>query len=200
VTGVKPYRSETMAIGVLFVVSAPSGAGKSTLIKRISPLFPDMTYSVSCTTRSPRAGEVDGVHYHFVDRDRFMAMTRDGAFLEWKEVHGCLYGTPAAPARKVIDSGGRMIMDIDVQGAKEVFEKVERAVGIFVTAPNVEALEVRLRSRAADSDESIRSRVEEARNEMRQADMFHYRIVNDDLEHAAQELAEIIRRESETEC
>ncbi len=184
-----------MKKGLLFVLSAPSGAGKSTMIERIRMLFPEMLYSVSCTTRSPRKGEIDGIHYHFIDPERFHRMIEEGEFLEWKEVHGSLYGTPAAPVRKAIDSGRIMVLDIDVQGAKEVLKVVRDAVGIFISTPNMKVLEERLRSRGTDSEASIRTRLRNAAQEMESAPLFRYSIVNEDLETAVAELASIMREE-----
>jgi guanylate kinase len=182
--------------GLLFIVSAPSGAGKSTLLERVRRIFPDMLYSVSCTTRKPRPGEIDGVHYFFVDDDKFSRMVREDGFLEWKEVHGNRYGTPAKPVNDCLEKGGRMILDIDVLGAAEVFRKIPEAVGVFVVAPDMETLEQRLRCRGTESEESVRIRLANARQEMEADALFQYRIVNDSLESAVEELASIIARES----
>ncbi len=185
-----------MGKGTLFVISAPSGAGKSTLISRIRRIFPDIRYSISCTSRPPRKGELEGVDYYFVSADKFRLMIEHNEFLEWKEVHGNMYGTPAGPVRECLASAQLIILDIDVEGAKEVFKKVPEAVGIFVTAPSMEVLERRLVLRGTDSEESIRTRMTNAAGEMQQAGMFKYQIINDDLEKAVDELAGIIRRES----
>lgn len=186
-----------MSTGVIFVISAPSGAGKSTLIERIRPIFPDMLYSVSYTTRPPRNGEVDGVHYHFVSEDRFRKMVEADCFLEWKEVHAHLYGTYAHPIIEAFESGRRMILDIDVEGAKEVFRNIRNAVGIFIQPPDMEALEKRLRLRGTDSEETIQLRIANAKREMRSASVFKHTLVNDDLDRAVEQLASIIRTESE---
>ncbi|MDD3471699.1 MAG: guanylate kinase [Syntrophaceae bacterium] len=183
----------------LFVISAPSGAGKTTLIKQIKPIFPDMKYSISCTTRNPRRGEIDSVSYYFISESKFKSMSKAGEFLEWKNVHGNLYGTPAKPVLDALKSGQRMIMDIDVEGAKEVFSKMPQAIGIFINAPSLEVLEKRLRMRKSDSEESIRIRMLNAFHEIRMSDLFKHRIVNDDLKEAAKELVEIIRKESQIE-
>lgn len=185
-----------MGKGLLFVLSAPSGAGKSTLIDRIRPLFPEMLYSISCTTRPPRQDERDGVHYYFLKEAQFRKMIREGKFLEWKEVHGRLYGTPAQPVAVALNSGKHMILDIDVEGAKEVFRKLPAAVGIFVSAPDTETLEDRLRLRGTDSEKSIRTRMVNALTEMESAPQFRHRIINDDLETAVRELASIVRQET----
>ncbi len=185
-----------MKKGTLFVISAPSGAGKSTLIEIIRPLFPDMLYSVSCTTRAMRRGEIEGKDYYFVTNDEFQRMIENGDFIEWKPVHGNRYGTPAGPVNKAIESGQSMILDIDVEGAKEVFRAFPDSVGIFISAPNMTTLERRLRRRGTDSEESIKMRLANSRGETQMASMFRYHIVNDDLEKAVVDLASIIRRES----
>jgi len=185
-----------MRQGRLFVVSAPSGAGKSTLIDRIRQLFPEMAYSISCTTRQSRGAEKDGIHYYFLTRERFEAMIRNGEFLEFKEVHGNLYGTPAKPVIEVLKQGQAMILDIDVMGAQEVFKRIPAAVGIFVNAPSLDELEKRLRARGTDSEESIRTRMDNAVREIEVGSTFQYQIVNDDLQKAVEELASIIRKES----
>lgn len=186
-----------MGKGTLFVISAPSGAGKSTLIARIRQIFPQMRYSISCTSRPPRKGEAEAVDYYFVGTDKFRMMIQRDEFLEWKEVHGNLYGTPVAPVNECLASARRMILDIDVEGAKEVFKKVPGAVGIFITAPSMAVLEQRLRLRGTDSEKSIRTRMINAAREMEQAGMFKYQIINADLEEAVEELAGIINKESE---
>jgi guanylate kinase len=185
-----------MGKGTLFVISAPSGAGKSTLITRIRRIFPEIRYSISCTSRPPRKRELEGVDYFFVSPHEFRLMRERCEFLEWKEVHGNMYGTPAGPVKDCLESGQLMILDIDVEGAKEVFKKVPEAVGIFITAPSMAALEQRLALRGTDSEESIRIRMINAVSEMKQAGMFKYQIDNDDLERAVEELAGIICRES----
>lgn len=185
-----------MGEGVLFVISAPSGAGKSTLIERVRPLFPDMRYSISCTTRPPRSGEENGVHYYFTERKVFEEMIARGDFLEWKEVHGNLYGTPAGPVKQALSQGHRMILDIDVQGALEVFTKVPEAVGIFITVPDLGVLERRLRTRATDSPETIATRLKNAPGEMEIGLSFQHVIVNDRLDAAVEALAKLIRTQS----
>jgi guanylate kinase len=181
-----------MSKGTLFVLSAPSGAGKSTLIDRVMPLFPKLLYSVSCTTRKPRKGEVDGVDYYFTNETKFQEMIKRGSFLEWKEVHGNLYGTLAPPVLLALARGQSMIMDIDVQGALDVFRNFSSAVGIFIAPPDMETLEQRLRSRGTDSEDAIRLRLENALAEAKLASKFYYILVNDDLETAVLNLTSII--------
>ncbi len=178
------------------MICAPSGAGKSTLITRLSGIFPDMLYSVSCTTRKPRAGEKEGVSYYFMARDEFQERIEKGGLLEWKEVHGNLYGTPAGPVEKALADGRRMILDVDVQGALEVFKRIERSVGIFITVPDLQTIEKRLKLRGTESEEDVKIRLNNAANEMRQMNNFQYIVENDDLEEATRLLAEIIQNES----
>ncbi len=189
-----------MAHGILFVISAPSGAGKSTLIEEIRPMFPDLLYSVSCTTRAPRENEKEGVQYYFLDKLRFDSMVKAGEFLEWKEVHGNRYGTPAQPVKSALDSGRCMILDIDVHGAFRVFEKIHRSVGIFITVPDMDVLEARLRQRGSDSEESIRTRLKNAPGEIELGKKYQYQIVNDNLDAAVADLAAVIRKESRCRC
>jgi guanylate kinase len=182
---------------VLFVLSAPSGAGKSTLIRRVRAVFPDIFYSVSYTTRFPRKGEVDSVDYHFVDKQKFLRMIDDQGFLEWKLVHGSMYGTPRIPIENALRNGARCLLDIDVLGALEAFQRIKNSVGIFIKPPNMAILEERIRLRGLDSEESIKLRMENAQKELMEADNFPYQIVNDDLKRATEELIDIIRKESE---
>lgn len=189
-----------MPTGVIFVISAPSGAGKSTIIEKIRPLFPDMLYSISYTTRPRRNGEIDGVHYHFVTEERFRKMIEADCFLEWKEVHGNLYGTHAHPVIEAFESGKRMILDIDVEGAKEVFKNIHNVVGIFILPPDMDTLEKRLRLRGTDSEETIRLRIAKAPNEIGAAHLFTHRVVNDDLDTAVRGVASILRKESDADA
>ncbi|MEW6352066.1 MAG: guanylate kinase [Thermodesulfobacteriota bacterium] len=186
-----------MGKGRLFVLSAPSGAGKSTLIERIRSVFPEMLYSISCTTRAPRAGEREGVHYYFLDRSRFTQLVHDDGLLEWKEVHGNLYGTPVEPVVAALAQGRHMILDLDVEGAKEVFRKIPSSVGIFIKAPDMAELERRLRARGSDSEESISTRLVNAQKELQAEPLFAYTVVNHDLDDAVEELSSIITQESE---
>ncbi|MGC8658666.1 MAG: guanylate kinase [Desulfomonilaceae bacterium] len=185
---------------VLFVLSAPSGAGKSTLIHRVRRSLPDLFYSVSCTTRSPRKGEVDSVDYHFVSLPTFKQMIGNGDFLEWKEVHGSMYGTPVQPIQDALRNGQRCIMDIDVKGAADVFRRIKESVGIFILPPDLKTLEARLRMRGTDSEDSIKLRLQNAREEIEFANLFSYSIVNDDLDRAVKELIDIIVLESNPVC
>jgi guanylate kinase len=184
--------SVIMAKGTLFVISAPSGAGKTTLINAVRPLFPHILYSVSYTTRPPRPGEIEGVSYFFVKTDQFERMIKSDEFLEWKKVHGNYYGTPRGPVTRALAAGRKMILDIDVQGAMEVFARVPGAVGIFITVPDSHVLEDRLRKRGTDSEETISLRMANATVEIEAADKFDYTVVNNDLAQAVKEMTKII--------
>jgi guanylate kinase len=177
----------------LFIISAPSGAGKSTLVSRVLKLLPDVFLSISCTTRQPRVGEKDGVNYHFISVDEFRKMIRENEFLEWKEVYGNYYGTPKTPVQEALSKGGKVILEIDVQGAKDVLANRPESIAIFISPPDMETLEQRLRDRGTDSDKVIQTRLECAGAEMDEQNIFKYCVVNDDLKRATQELAEIIR-------
>jgi guanylate kinase len=181
--------------GKLFVITAPSGAGKTSLIEAVMRDDPTLKISVSYTTRPPRAGEKDGVDYHFVDRAAFDAMQRHGEFLESAEVHGNHYGTSRKVILDAVAAGEDLILEIDWQGAQQVRRLYPECVGIFILPPSVEELERRMRLRGKDSDAVIRRRVENAREELAHAGEFKYAIINKDFETAQRELAEILRKE-----
>ena len=181
-----------MKKGRIFVISAPSGTGKSTVVEGLLHRFPHLTYSVSCTTRPPRAEERQDVDYHFVDRDTFMSMIRDGDFVEWAEVYGELYGTPRRQLKEAVKKGLDIVLDIDVQGGVAIKDAFPEAVTIFLLPPSLEVLEERLAGRATDSPEQVRLRLENARNEMAYRDRYDHRIVNDRVDRALDDLAKLI--------
>lgn len=181
--------------GRLFVITAPSGAGKTSLIDAVMQDDPTLRISISYTTRSPRPGEKDGVDYHFVDRKTFLAMRERGEFLESAEVHGNYYGTGKRVILDAVKRGDDLILEIDWQGAQQVRRLYPGCIGIFILPPSVEELERRMRSRGQDSDEVIRQRVQNAREELSHAGEFKYVIINKDFETARRELASIIQRE-----
>jgi guanylate kinase len=187
-----------MPVGPLIVVSGPAGSGKSTLIARAVEAFaPRLRHSVSATTRAPRRGEVDGIHYHFWTRDRFEAGIANGEFLEHATVFGRhYYGTPRSEVEPHRAQGVGVILDIDVQGAAQLRHTCPDGYSVFLDTPPGE-YERRLRERGTESDEAIRRRLAEARAELARADEFDRRIVNDDLARAANELCEIIRERFE---
>lgn len=170
--------------GIALVISAPSGAGKTTLITRLREEFPHFGYSISCTTREPRAGECDGKDYHFWTRARFEAQRDAGYFAEWAEVHGNLYGTPLEPLRRMLEQGQDVLFDIDVQGARQMKTSLREAVFIFILPPSMAELEKRLHGRGLDSEETIARRLRNACTELREAPWYDYLVVNDDVEAA----------------
>ncbi len=187
---------------LLIVMSAPSGAGKSTLCDLLLQEFPEITYSVSCTTRAPRGQEEDGIDYFFLSKEEFDRRVREGLLLEHATVHGNLYGTPADPVREAFAEGQSVLMDIDVAGAAQVREAVaklppgdplrEGFVDIFVEPPDMEELRRRLEGRGEDAPETIELRLRNAQGEMDRAGEFTYRVVNDDLDMAYRRLRDIL--------
>ena len=170
--------------GVLFVITGSSGTGKTTLLKEAFQVIPDVGFSVSATTRKPRAGEQNGVDYHFLSVDEFESLRDKNEFLEWAEVYGNYYGTPKAPVKKALQEGLSILLEIDVQGARQVREQMEDAVLVFVLPPSLDAIEKRLRSRSTDSEEIISRRVDEAMVQISACGEFDFVVVNDVLEEA----------------
>src|SRR3954452_17264753 len=170
--------------GNLYIVSAPSGSGKTTLLQNLLRTFKDLNFSVSYTTRLPRQGERDGVDYFFVDRPAFLSMIESGEFLEWAEFNGQLYGTTRRFVQDHLEQGKDVILDIDVQGARQVKGKVNNATAIFVLPPSFAELERRLKSRMLDPDDVIRRRLEIAKGEILFYRDYDYIIINDILENS----------------
>jgi len=179
--------------GNLFIVAAPSGAGKSTLVNAVLADDRNLTLSVSFTTRAPRPGEVDGREYHFVDLPAFQAMQQRGDFLECAEVHGNHYGTSQKWIADTRATGRDIVLEIDWQGAQQVRKLFPEAVEIFILPPSMAELERRLRTRGKDSEDSIRQRLHNAREEIAHVSEFDYVIINKDFEHARGDLAAVIR-------
>ena len=179
--------------GNLFIISAPSGAGKSTLLERLIAEDARVAYSVSHTTRQPRAGEVHGKAYYFVDVPTFKQLIQEDAFLEWAEVHTNFYGTSAKPLLARLEKGGDVILDIDVVGAANVREKIPGAVSIFILPPDFQSLSDRLHSRGKDNEETIQRRLRNAAGELERVGDFDYVLVNDNLDTCYERLVEIIR-------
>jgi guanylate kinase len=178
--------------GILFVISAPSGAGKTTLCRNVLENMPDIKFSVSYTTRSPRQGEVDGVHYNFAGNEEFRRMIAGSEFIEWAEVHGNLYGTSRKKIAEMTSAGIDVLLDIDVQGARQVKESLPDSVLIFILPPSFEVLKERLTGRMTDTDEVIEKRLKKAADEIREYKNYDYVIVNYVIENALTELKSII--------
>ncbi|PSN16245.1 guanylate kinase [filamentous cyanobacterium CCT1] len=179
-------------LGRLIVFTGPSGVGKGTLLRSLRHRYPMLKLSVSATTRAPRPGEVDGQDYFFVSREAFQEMVARGELLEWAEFAGNLYGTPKAPVLREIEAGHWVILEIELEGARQVRETFPDALQLFVLPPSIEELESRIRLRGKDADDAIERRLQRARVEIDAASEFDEQIVNDDLEVALEHLENAI--------
>ena len=182
--------------GKLFIVSGPSGVGKGTVIHRLKQLKPELEYSISATTRSPRSGEENGVDYYFVSQQKFKSMRENDEFLEWAQVHNNYYGTPKKEVTKRLDVGKNVILEIDIQGARQVKESFPAAVLIFLSPPSIEELEKRLDKRNSEDKQAKLTRLKNARQELQEMDCYDYQVVNNKLEQTVQKVIEIIDNES----
>ena len=185
----------TQSRGILFVVSSPSGGGKGTLIQRVLKKIPDLSYSVSFTTRAPRSGEVNGREYFFVSQEKFEEMAAANEFLEWANVHGKLYGTSSKQVFEEIADGRDIILEVDVQGAASVRSLVPDSVSVFILPPSFEILKQRLESRGTDTPEELEIRLRNAPGELKDYSAYQYLILNDDMDQAAEQLAAIVYAE-----
>jgi guanylate kinase len=186
---------EPVARGILFVVSSPSGGGKGTLIRHVLNKVPNLSYSVSYTTRAPRRGEVDGREYFFVTSEKFQEMIAANRFLEWAQVHGKLYGTCEDQVAREITEGRDIILEVDVQGAASVRKVIADSVSIFILPPSFEVLRERLVSRGTDTSEELELRLRKAPEELRDYVAFDFVIINDQIDRAGAQLASIIYAE-----
>ena len=181
--------------GILFILSGPSGTGKSTVLERVMKAHEHLRFSVSATTRKPRPGEVEGVHYFFINHKKFEDMTGKDEFLEWAHVHDEMYGTPRKHVSESLDAGFDVVLDIDVQGAMQLLDRREEGVYVFIAPPHVDELKKRLINRGTESEEKIARRLEVACRELTFAGRYQYIVVNDDLERACRDLEAIILAE-----
>lgn len=184
-----------MERGKTFIISGPSGVGKSTILHKLFERRKNLYFSVSATTRAPREGEQDGVHYHFRTVEEFRGMIAEDAFLEHAEFVGNYYGTPARYVDEAMDRGDDVILDIELQGANQVHAKRPEVVRIFILPPSREELERRLVSRGTETPEKIRGRLERARVEFESVHTYDYIVINDEVEHAVCELDAIMTAE-----
>jgi guanylate kinase len=177
----------------VFIISAPSGSGKSTLVSQLMKCFPDLRFSVSYTTRQPRGQERDGHEYHFISRAEFEARLAKDEFLEWAEVFGNYYGTHRSELERAAAAGADLVLDIDVQGARQLKGRISHAVSIFILPPSRQVLEERLRTRSQDAEAVIERRLEEAAEEIRNYSQYDYVLVNREVQASTDNLAAIVR-------
>lgn len=178
----------------LLVLVGPAGVGKGSLVSKMLATQSDLRLSVSATTREPRPGEVDGVHYHFVSKEQFQEMIHNGEFLEWAEVHGnAYYGTPRKELDRAVADGKHLVLEIDLQGARQIRGKVHDAISVFILPPSREELERRLRGRGTETEAQIQTRLKTAQDELAAASEFDYQIINEDLDQTASEIVELLR-------
>lgn len=184
-----------MPKGKTFIICGPSGVGKGTVVSRLLEADPTLYFSVSATTRAPRAGEADGVHYHFLTRERFQEWIDAGDFLEHAQFVGNFYGTPRRYVDEAMDQGRDVLLDIEIQGAEQIHRKRPEAVRIYIAPPSWEELERRLTGRGTEDGEKIRSRLARGREEFAAAKDFDYLVINDTVDHAVAEIRAIMTAE-----
>lgn len=180
--------------GILVLYTGCSGVGKGTIMKQLLKRDPSIRLSVSNTTREPREGEIDGVHYNFVSREDFIALADDDGYIEYAEYCENLYGTPKQQVEDMLEQGLNVFLEIEVKGGLQVMEKYPDVLSIFILPPSIQELERRLRGRGTESEEVIRRRMEEAEKELEVADKYKYRVVNDELEKAVGEVLDILNQ------
>lgn len=176
----------------LIIFTGPSGVGKGTIVKQVFSDLNKIEFSISCTTRDIRPGEVDGVNYFFKTKEEFEAMIKNDELLEWAEFVGNYYGTPKDFVMSTLESGSDVFLEIEVQGALQVMEKYPEAVSIFLVPPSLDELESRLRTRGTEKEEVMQKRLNKAREEMKSVDRFNYIVTNDDLDRAVESVKSLI--------
>ena len=181
--------------GMLLVISGPSGTGKGTLIERLMQEDPTLVFSVSATTRAPRPGEIDGVHYHFVSNERYDQLVAENAFVEYASVHGNRDGTLRSEVYERLERGENVVLDIDVQGALNVIASEKEKVSIFILPPSMQELRSRLTGRGTETEEAVERRLHNAVWEISQKDKYQYKVINDDLDTCLRTLQAIIEAE-----
>ncbi len=194
----KIWKTDTTKVpdspGLLFILSAPSGAGKSTLCRAVRDRFPDILYSISYTTRPPRKGEQNGVDYHFISDDEFEKGIVRGRWAEWAKVHDNYYGTSADQLNRALAHGQTILLDIDVQGMRQIVKRYPAGITIFIMPPSLETLRHRLETRRTESPEIIAVRLKNAQKEMAQKDLYRHVVTNDQLTDAVAELIGIFEK------
>ncbi len=186
--------------GRLYIIAGCSGVGKGTLLNLFLKKNPEIKLSISATTRTPREGEVDGVNYFFISKDEFLASIKNNEFLEWAEFSGNYYGTKKNFVEKTLNQGRDVILEIEVKGAEQVKSKMPQAVTIFIMPPSIDTLEERLRGRHTENEETIQKRLNEADREIQAGKKFDYRIINDNLEEALENLQKIFDKKGGSGC
>ncbi|WP_306030121.1 guanylate kinase [Stappia sp. MMSF_3263] len=195
-TMVTSEEAEARRRGLMLVLSSPSGAGKSTIARQLLDQETNLKLSVSVTTRPRRSSEIDGVHYHFISRERFEQMRDRGELLEWAEVHGNYYGTPRDPVEEALGLGQDVLFDIDIQGTFQLYEAVRPdVVSLFILPPSIAEMKSRLHRRAEDAEDVIQRRLKTAVGEMKHWNEYDYVIINDDLQRAYDGARSILRAE-----
>lgn len=185
-----------MKRGKLFTMSGPSGVGKGTIVRELLKACPDLKLSVSCTTRQPRPGETEGVHYFFVSKERFEELAASGQMLEWANVHGNCYGTPRGYVEQMLAQGHSVLLEIDVQGSLQVLENMPETIGIFILPPSRAELVRRLSGRGTENKQQLETRIRNAEAEVKAAEKFPYLIVNATLSEAVRQVRSVIEAEN----